>query len=61
MIRNTIKNKHIKAIVVGFPLDQDNMPMRHCSFIEEFLDNLANEKVLRRLPVTLINEYNSTA
>ena len=51
----------MKGIVVGYPLNKDGNPSgRHNRFIEDFLEHLASEKVLRNIPVTLVNEYNST-
>ena len=60
VLRNTIRNKHVKGIVVGYPLDIKGNASRHCGFIESLLENLAAEKVLRSVPVTLVNEYNSS-
>ena len=59
-IQNIIRNKHVKGIIVGYPLNEHGEGTRHCKFIEEFLDTLAARKVFRSVPVTLINEYNST-
>ena len=50
----------MKGIVVGYPLNEHGEGTRHCKFIEEFLDALAARKVFRSVPVTLVNEYNST-
>ena len=60
-LRNIIKNKQVKAIVVGYPLDKEGNPSgRHNKFIENFLDLLADQKVLRNIPVTLVNEFDSS-
>ncbi len=60
-LRNIIKNKHIKGIVVGYPLKEDGSPAgRHNRFIEDFLMSLASERVFRNIPVTLVNEYDSS-
>ena len=59
-LRNVIKNKQIKGIVVGYPLDHDGNPVRHCRFVEDFLELLAKNGVLRNIPVTLVNEYDSS-
>ena len=59
-LRNTLRNKHIRGIVVGYPLDIEGKPTRHCFFIEEFLEVLAVNKVLGGIPVTLVNEYGSS-
>ena len=40
-LKNTIRNKNIKGIVVGYPLDADGKTTVHCLFIEEFLETLA--------------------
>jgi len=58
-IKNTIRSKHVKGLIVGYPLDHDNQPMKHCVFIQEFLDGLASRGTLK-IPVTLVNEYGST-
>ena len=59
-MQNIIRSKHVRGIVVGYPLNEDGQGTRHCKFIEEFLDALAARKVFRSVPVTLVNEYNST-
>ena len=59
-LRNVIKNKQIKGIVVGYPLDQDGNPQNHCRYVEDFLEMLAHYNVLRNIPVTLVNEYDSS-
>ena len=60
-LRNIIRNKQVKGIIVGYPLDKDGNPAgTHCRFIEDFLEFLAMQKVLRNIPVTLVNEYESS-
>ena len=60
-MKNVIKNKHVKGVVVGYPLDKDGSPMnKHCVFIEELLELLAKERVFGNVPVTLVNEYESS-
>ena len=59
-LRNTIRNKHIKGIVVGYPLNEEGKASRHCKYIETFLEELAEKKVLKQIPLTLVNEYNSS-
>lgn len=36
-LRNVIRNKNVKGIVVGYPLDDEDKPTRHCGYIETFL------------------------
>ena len=37
-LRNIIKNKHVKGVVVGYPLGADNLPSgRHNRYIEDFI------------------------
>ena len=51
----------MKGIIVGYPLDKDGNPVsKHCRFIEDFMERLAIEKVLRNIPVTLVNEYETS-
>ena len=39
-LRRLITNKHIKGLVVGYPLDEQGRPMLHCNFIERFLSHM---------------------
>ena len=59
-LRNTIRGKHVKGIVVGYPLNAEGTATRHCVFIQDFLEQIAAQKVFRSLPITLVNEYNSS-
>ena len=58
-IRNIIRSKHVKGLVVGYPLDENGEPTRHCQYIQEFLGHLSFDGQLRT-PVTLVNEYGSS-
>ena len=29
-LKNIIRNKHVKGLVIGYPLDEKGMPTRHC-------------------------------
>ena len=60
-LKNIIKNKQVKGIVVGYPLDKDGSPAgKHNRFIEDFLAVLAQNQVFGNIPITLVNEYDST-
>lgn len=58
-IKNAIRSKHAKGLIVGYPLDDQNQPSKHCDFIEEFLRGLAASGPFKT-PVTLVNEYGSS-
>jgi RNase H-fold protein (predicted Holliday junction resolvase) len=45
--------------MVGYPLNNKNEHTQHCMFVEKFIEHMwVNEKV--RVPVTLVNEFNSS-
>ena len=46
--------------MVGYPLDAEGRAARHCGYIEAFLEAVAAKKVFRNVPITLVNEYNSS-
>ena len=60
VLRNIIRSKHVKGIVVGYPLNEEGQGTRHCEFIEGFLERVAAQQVFRSVPITLVNEYNSS-
>lgn len=59
VIRNVIGSKQIKGLVVGYPLDEQGQPTKHCEFIQDFLYTL-HVMVNMKTPVTLVNEYGSS-
>ena len=59
-LRNTMRNKHVRGLVVGYPLDENGKPTVHCHFIEKFLETLTAHKVISGVPVTLVNERGSS-
>jgi len=38
LINNIIRSKNVKGLIVGYPLDKEMLPTRHCNYIEEFLN-----------------------
>lgn len=57
--RILISNKHIKGLVIGYPLTNKNEHTVQCQYIEKFIEYMWSvEKI--KLPVTLVNEYNSS-
>lgn len=59
VIRNVVGSKQIKGLVVGYPLDEQGQPTKHCEFIQDFLYTLHAMTGLKT-PVTLVNEYGSS-
>ena len=55
-----ILSKNIKGMVIGYPLDSDNQPMRHCYFVERWIEHMWSLGIGKRVPVTLMNEYASS-
>jgi len=43
-IKNTIRSKHCKGLIIGYPLDEKNEPTRHCQYIQYFLETLCREE-----------------
>lgn len=40
-IRNAIRSKHIKGLIVGYPLDSEGKPVKHCDYVLEFMEHFA--------------------
>ncbi len=49
----------MKGLVVGYPLSNMNEHTLQCQYVERFIEYMWTEERVR-LPVTLVNEYNSS-
>ena len=55
-----IKNRNIKGIVVGYPLDYEGKPMVHCNYVEKWIEHMWFLGVAKFVPVTLVNEHGTS-
>ena len=55
-----MSRKQVKGLIVGYPLNKEGQPMRHCDFILEWLNAFAAAGAPLKVPVTLVNEYNTS-
>eukprot|EP01022_Parablepharisma_sp_SALTPOND_P006217 TRINITY_DN125273_c0_g1_i1.p1 TRINITY_DN125273_c0_g1~~TRINITY_DN125273_c0_g1_i1.p1 ORF type:complete len:209 (-),score=14.58 TRINITY_DN125273_c0_g1_i1:60-686(-) len=58
-MRNIMQQKHVKGIIVGYPLDDYGKEMSHCKFIRKFIAKL-HKYSAPYIPVTLVNENSTT-
>ena len=58
-INKIIDDYNIKGIIVGLPIQDNNIISRHSIFIEGLLKHMHREKILN-IPTTFINESYST-
>ncbi len=58
-LRILIRSKQVKGLVIGYPLTAKNEYTLQCQYVEKFVEYMWSEQKLR-VPVTLVNEYNSS-
>ena len=46
--------------MVGYPLNAKGEPQVHCTYIERWVEHMWSIGVAVKVPVTLVNEYNSS-
>ena len=59
-LRKIIFSKNIKGLIIGYPLSEEGKPDLHCRFIERWIDHMWSLQIAKTVPVTLVNEYNSS-
>ena len=55
-----LSTKNAKGLIIGYPLDHEGKPMKHCNFVERWVEHMWSLGIGKRIPVTLVNEYSSS-